>query len=328
MRGVDLDQFQFDFDLSMMIFFVAPDGTVLGRYCASGADRHRQNTIAGLRRAAERALELFARLDEERAGLAGKKRPSPVARVEELEHDRIRKVETGDPGDDQNCVHCHNVQEAMNALLERRRDYHPDLVAAKFPLPEQVGLEIDPDDGVLIAGVRADSAAARAGLRVGDRLLRLDGQPLISIADVTWALGAVPDPGRAVLLYEREGKERGAELELAAGWKPADLLWRVSVNRMRPFLQLWVEGADAEERASLGIGDQDMALVVRGVFGPAVRAAGIRKDDVIRAIDGRRDLVDPRRFTLFIRLNHFQRGASFVLEILRAGKTLELTVKT
>ena len=58
MRGVNLDLFDFDYDLTWMGFFLDGDGRVLGRYGGRDADGPDSRlSLAGLKYAMERALE-------------------------------------------------------------------------------------------------------------------------------------------------------------------------------------------------------------------------------------------------------------------------------
>ncbi|MFO0807454.1 MAG: aspartyl protease family protein [Gemmataceae bacterium] len=75
----------------------------------------------------------------------------------------------------------------------------------------------DEDDGVNIAEVLADSAAAKAGVKAGDRLLTLDGRWTDSIADVFHAAAAIK-PGQAVeAVVKRDGKKVPLTVAPAAG---------------------------------------------------------------------------------------------------------------
>src|SRR5205823_4150621 len=65
------------------------------------------------------------------------------------------------------CLHCHQVREALNADLRRSGKWTPDLVW-RYPLPENVGLELEVDRGNVIKEVKPKSPAAAAGLQAGD----------------------------------------------------------------------------------------------------------------------------------------------------------------
>ncbi|OLE51176.1 MAG: hypothetical protein AUG51_24370 [Acidobacteria bacterium 13_1_20CM_3_53_8] len=47
----------------------------------------------------------------------------------------------------------------------------------------------DSNDGVLLDGIRDDSPAAKAGLKAGDRIIRLAGREVHNVYDYTYALG-------------------------------------------------------------------------------------------------------------------------------------------
>ena len=73
MKGVDLSQFQFDYDLNWAAMFVNADGTVYARYgtqSAAGADAY--NSIASLEKTMRRVLALHEDYPNNKNGLAGK----------------------------------------------------------------------------------------------------------------------------------------------------------------------------------------------------------------------------------------------------------------
>ncbi|NIP95594.1 MAG: PDZ domain-containing protein, partial [Akkermansiaceae bacterium] len=63
----------------------------------------------------------------------------------------------------------------------------------RYPLPQNIGLEMDRSDGTLISRVTAASPAAEAGLTAGERIEMMDGQAVTSIADMQWVLHGAPD---------------------------------------------------------------------------------------------------------------------------------------
>jgi len=71
--------------------------------------------------------------------------------------------------------------------------------------------------GVTITAVRPDSAVAKAGLKVGDRLLTLDGRWTDTLVDLYAAAAAVKPGTKAVLKVQRDGKELKLEATPAAG---------------------------------------------------------------------------------------------------------------
>ena len=73
MKGGDLSQFQFDYDLNWAAMFVNADGKVCERYgtqSAAGADAY--NSIASLEKTMRRVLALHEDYPNNKNGLAGK----------------------------------------------------------------------------------------------------------------------------------------------------------------------------------------------------------------------------------------------------------------
>jgi hypothetical protein len=77
--------------------------------------------------------------------------------------------------------------------------------------------EKDEDAGVAVKEVYADSAAAKAGLKAGDRLLTLDGRWTDSLRDLYEAAGYVKPGTAAKITILRDGKEKELTIKPAAG---------------------------------------------------------------------------------------------------------------
>jgi S1-C subfamily serine protease len=75
----------------------------------------------------------------------------------------------------------------------------------------------DEDVGVDIKEVVPGSAAHKAGLKRGDRLLTLDGRWTDSIADLYDAAGYVKAGTKAIVRIKRAGKEMNLEVTPARG---------------------------------------------------------------------------------------------------------------
>jgi S1-C subfamily serine protease len=77
--------------------------------------------------------------------------------------------------------------------------------------------EKDEDAGVVVKDVFADSAAAKAGLKAGDRLLTLDGRWTDSVRDLYEAAGYVKAGTAAKVTFLRDGKEKELTIKPGAG---------------------------------------------------------------------------------------------------------------
>ena len=91
-------------------------------------------------------------------------------------------------------------------------------------------MAVDEGAGVRLAAVTPKSPAAKAGLRGGDRLLRIDGKALAAaaqearLAQARELIGELEDGERVRLAYERDGKTQ--EVTLAAESMPGLVWWR------------------------------------------------------------------------------------------------------
>lgn len=64
------------------------------------------------------------------------------------------------------------------------------------------------DEGVLIADVAPDSAAAKAGVRKGDLILEVESQPIHSVSEFKAAVEKVAGEAKILLLVKHEGQAR------------------------------------------------------------------------------------------------------------------------
>jgi hypothetical protein len=82
---------------------------------------------------------------------------------------------------------------------------------ATDPAAGDLGLELAEPEGIAVAQVTPGTRAARAGLRAGDRILRLDGVDRLTREAVLQALGTESAEPR-YLVFRRDGDERGTFL--------------------------------------------------------------------------------------------------------------------
>ncbi len=310
MKGLDLGRLQFDGDQTLAAFLLEADGTVLGRWGSRSAGRkesEKEISLAGFRAALEGALELHAGFPGNREALAGKQGGKvPFSRVEQVADLRERMKEDLPRG----CIHCHNVPEAERKAARAARKPLPEPLMYPYPMPERLGLRLDRDTRAVVKSVDEGSAAAAAGLAAGDRLLSLEGQPLLSTADVQWVLHHAPDEGRiGARILRKSGKEEEIALALAPGWRKYDSTWRESFWQVRPgFNCVPAEGG----------------LSVKFIFpnqesGKAARKAGLQQGDLVVEVDGK---PAPATETEF--LDHVLRerlpGQTLRLVVVRKGK--------
>jgi len=324
---LDLDLFQYDFDMSWSAMFLNADRTIYGRYGsrdASGPTADRLLSLAAFQKAAERALELHAAYPSNKSPLAAKTGPQSIyATPREIPGLTDRPAE---PSIRQQCIHCHMVKEyALRAKWEAGKLTADDLYV--FPQPTNIGLTTNLDDGLLIDSVAANSAAAEAGLAPGDSLVSLNGQPLISLADIQWVLNSAPHEGKLAATVRRGGQVVEMSIPLRKGWKKYDIGWRASSwYGLRQGLK--TEALSDDEKANRGISRDGLALLVKNLFGKSATVladAGVNKDDVIVAVDGKTDAMSESDFLVWLRLGHGPKDA-VTFTIFRDGKRRDVAV--
>ena len=330
MNGVDLNQFQFDFDQTWAVMFLRHDGTVLARYGTRGdRDGMKYNSLAGLTHTMRSVLSVNADWKSELHNkYAAKKGPaSQHATADEIPSETISRIVAQEKQGKQSCIHCHNVYDGLRDHAIANGKYEP-AKRYKYPLPHNIGLKVDNDSGSEITSVISGSAADGAGLRAGQRIKTINGQPIHSIADIQFVLHNLGD--RAELTVEVSDAEssavRSAQLSLNPGWKAGDIGWRASMYGMPPKPGLWVEAASNQEKAQLGIERSLLALKVRGVFGRDVRQSGLKKGDVITQFANETGHHSEGDFHAHLRLNYYKPNSKLSLKLIRDGRAEELAV--
>jgi predicted metalloprotease with PDZ domain len=307
--GFDLNLFEFDHDLTWVGFFLDAEERVLGRYGgrdASGPDG--RLSLAGLRYTMRRAL---ARHRE-------KKPPAPV-RDKPLRAEDYPAAKSLRRGE---CIHCHQINEFRRALRISEKKWHRD-ERYSYPLPENIGLTLEVDRGDVVKSVVAKSVAEKAGIRAGDRLVKVNGDAVASQADVQYALHRAPWSGKLPITGERAGKRSSAELSLAAGWRKYNLAWRPSLLDLMPALTAYGDELTPAEKKALGLPAARLAFRQDKEVHARAKAAGVRAGDVIVGIDDYKPEMTRDQFLAFVRREYLI-GDKVTLRVLRDGKPLGL----
>src|SRR5262249_38143747 len=126
-----------------------------------------------------------------------------------------------------NCIHCHQVREnILRTRWQEKKLTYDDIWT--YPLPDNAGVTIELDDGLRVQSVKPDSPADKAGIPAGDELLTLNGQRLISPADIQWVLHHATGDAKIPVTFRRGGATLSKTLALNGSWRETDLTWRAS----------------------------------------------------------------------------------------------------
>lgn len=312
MRGVNLQEFVFDYDLTWAGFFLNAQGHVYGRFGGRDAESpDKYLTLAGLKYAMRAALAAH-REEKDRAA-----EPTKKDVVEHYAEAKRLKPNA--------CIHCHQVYDFRREERKAAGTWKLEDIWV-YPLPESVGLSIVPEQGDKVRSIQADSAAARTGLQPGDLLRRVHGQRIASFADLQYALNLAPATGSVEVVWERNGKKQTGMLALMEGWRKSDISWRGSMWGIDPQASVYGKDLTVEEKRALGLSEKALAFRQGNYVPPAAREAGIRGGDIILGISGMVQEMTMLQFNVHVRLT-YKNGDTVRYALLRDGQRKEVTVK-
>lgn len=335
-NGMDLSQFQFDYDQSWAAFFLNADMTIYGRYGTRSHQTESKDDVSleGFAKALTGALELHAQFPKNKSALAAKRGSDSDVKVPEQfpslkgrygpKLDYEGKVV-------QSCIHCHQVGEALRLVARSSGKPVSDKVLYPYPNPKILGLVLDPQDRAKVKQITAGLSAEQDGFRAGDEIATLAGQPMLSIADVQWVLHHSGETAKLPAEILRDGQKRSLTLTLAKGWRQRDdISWRATSWDLRRMTLggMRLETLPDDRRRELKIPSEEMALFAKWVGQynehAVAKRAGFLKDDVILAIDGDRSLITES--ALMAKLMQSKRpGDKITMTVLRGQQRLELS---
>jgi|GEM_PF-233913 len=337
MNGVNLRRFQFDYDTTWNAFFLDEKLNVYSRY---GGRDHGEP---------EARLSKESLLQTMREVLAVHKAQKTASLRERRRH--WQPVEPGvfTPRDipllkkgHQGCVHCHQVREyrylqsALDKTFSRRDIYD-------WPLPENIGIAFDRKHGYRVRKVDPKSAAAKAGIKVGDVATRVNDVPVHSEYDVRWVLGRSDEskPLRITLSRSVAGKRRvvgirakrnpGERRELTlsfrppAGWKTTEIGWRKSLRSLPLPFGIRGYSLTRSQRKELHLREDRMAIRIVSVTRKGLAGSlGLRRKDTVVALadDTRNRTLEELKSDL---VRRYRAGDVVRLTVLRDGKQIVLT---
>lgn len=333
-NALDLSLFQFDYDLSLSAIMFNGDGTVYGRY---GSWTHQKSpadkTTTGFKKALETTLALHKGYPGNKADLAGKQGGAlpfkDPLEAPELAMKYKRDLDWGGKVV-QSCVHCHQIGDAIRSHYRSANKKIPTEWIYPMPAPDTIGITLATEEVARITAIAPNSPAARSGLKVGDQMVSLAGQPLVSIADVSWVLHHTADASVLPVSIVRKGAVKKMELTLPTGWRAeSDISRRVGTWPMRAmaFGGQLMEDLSDEDRDKRSLGKDGMALFVKhvGEYGihAAAKKAGFRKEDILVEVDGLKGRTTESELIGYVLQRHGA-GDKVKATVLRGTERLEL----
>lgn len=333
-NAIELAKFQFDYDLSFSTLFFNADGTLYGRYGSWSHQKDPQEkTTIGYKRSLEAALAIHTAYPVNKAALAAKQGgATPFATPIEIpllagKYKRDLDWEGKVVG---SCVHCHQIGDAYRAFYRDQGKPLPSDLIYPMPMPETIGVTLEPDQIAKVKSVAPGSVAAKAGVNLGDEFTSLGGQLLLSVADFAWALHRAEDTATVNANVRRSGKDVSLLLELKPGWRTkSDISRRVGTWPMRGMAtggMVLVDLTD-EERLTRGLTRDKLGLFVKGLgqYGKhaAAKNAGFQKDDVLVELNGKSARITEGELIGQL-LQQTKPGEKLKATVLRGDKRVEL----
>jgi S1-C subfamily serine protease len=193
-------------------------------------------------------------------------------------------------------------------------------------MPDLLGLTFDLSERTTVKTVAPKSQAEKDGFKSGDELTTLEGQAMISLADVQWVLEHAKDGSKLKAEVKRGGAAKSMSITLPPGWRrKGDFGWRDATwETFRPDMN--GDDLKPDERQTLKLAETATGFRLTYV-GPG--AKGFQKEDIVVEVDGQRTgLASFSQFLAYIAQKKMP-GDSIAVAVLRGGKEqkLQLTAK-
>ncbi len=192
------------------------------------------------------------------------------------------------------------------------QDITPELMTA-FNLKEK--------EGALISQIFPESPAEKAGLKVGDIILELDGKKIKNSQDVVREVLKRQVGQQIQLAVMREGKR--IEVPVTTAQMPADLTERKGAQPPREWFGLKVAPVTPDVAKELGLSKAEGVLVEGVDPGSTAQQAGLRKGDVILEVN-RQKIQDEKDYRNA--MEKIKPDQSVLLLVNRGGSTFFMTL--
>ena len=179
------------------------------------------------------------------------------------------------------------VEQAMNGGKSVRRPWLGAKLQRVTPdIAESLGLQRP--TGVLVQAVVPDSPAAKAGLKVSDLIVAVEGQEVDDPQSLNYRFATRPPGGKAALAVSRSGKEHSliVVLEGAPETPPRE---EVTLRARSPFAGATVANLSPAVAEELRVDPGVPGIAIYSVDdGTPAAAAGFKPGDVIVEVNGQK----------------------------------------
>jgi serine protease Do len=142
--------------------------------------------------------------------------------------------------------------------------------------------KLDKPEGALVANVESGSAAEQAGLKTGDVIRKVNGQPIVASGDLPAAIGQAAPGEKITLEIWRQGKRDELSAKLGDASDKAPQLAKADESLGKGKLGLALRPLEPQEKREAGV---EGGLLVLQAGGPAAQA-GVQQGDVLMAVNG------------------------------------------
>ena len=142
--------------------------------------------------------------------------------------------------------------------------------------------KLDKPEGALVSAVDTDSPADKAGLKSGDVIRKVNGQPIVASGDLPALIGAASPGDKVTLEIWRQGKREELTARLGDASEKAEKTARADDGASKGKLGLALRLLQPQEKREAGVTN---GLVVEDATGPAA-LAGVQRGDVLLAVNG------------------------------------------
>jgi serine protease Do len=180
----------------------------------------------------------------------------------------------------------------------------------------------DKDTGAVIHEINAKGPAEQAGLKVGDRIVKIGDKDLKDPEMLVKAVAEHKPGDKLMLSVMRDGKEQKMEVTLA---EPPQARVRPKIELTRhAFLGVYAQPLNEELKKNLGVTVDKGAVVMELMPNSPAAKAGLAKDDVITAL-GDHAVTTPDELRAAVQ--KIGAGKEVTVKFMRGKEAKELKVK-